>query len=269
MVDIKSNQNERIKLVRALQSRSKARRQEGKVVLEGVRLLSDALNIGVRPDFVLYQMEHATLARPAYRLFRDLAELGVPLLTVTESVMKHASDVETPPGILAVVPRPELPVPESPSLVLVLDQMNAPGNLGSALRTAAAAGVDLVVLTPNTVDPFNPKAMRGGMGAHFRVPIIERNWADLALDYGHLYTYLAAADGEMPYYTVDWLRPSMVIIGGEAHGATDNAFAIAGTTIAIPMSGNTESLNASVSAGVILYEVKRQRILSAQEGAKP
>jgi TrmH family RNA methyltransferase len=268
MSEITSIQNERVKLVRALQARSKARRQEGKIVLEGVRLLSDALTRGVVPEFAFYMQDQMTLDRPGYRLFRDLVGLGVPLFGVTEAVMKQASDLETSPGILAVVPMPALPVPESPSLVLVLDQMNTPGNLGTVLRTGAAAGVDLVVLTPNSVDPFNPKVLRGGMGAHFRLPILQMGWADIALQYGYLHTYLAAADGDVPYYAVDWLRPSMIIIGGEAHGATGDAFAVAGATIAIPMAGQTESLNAAVSAGVILYEVKRQRILSAQEGAK-
>jgi len=266
MTDIASPRNERIKLVRALQSRARERRREGKIVLEGVRLIADALACGLIPEFVLYTVDENTLARPAYRLFRQLAELDIPLLSVSEAIMRQASDTETPPGLLAVVPLPQIAVPEAVSLALALDGMSNPGNLGSTLRTAAAAGVDVVILTPNTVDPYNPKVLRGGMGAQFRLPILELEWAEIALRFGQLHAYLAAADGALPYYAVDWLRPSLVIIGGEAHGPTAPARAVAGTTIAIPMAGQTESLNAAVAAGVILYEARRQRTLSAQKG---
>ena len=109
--------------------------------------------------------------------------------------MRQASDTETPPGLLAVVPLPRIAVPEAVSLALALDGMSNPGNLGSTLRTAAAAGVDVVILTPNTVDPYNPKVLRGGMGAQFRLPILELEWAEIALRFGQLHAYLAAADG--------------------------------------------------------------------------
>lgn len=267
MTDIASPRNERVKLVKALQSRARQRRREGKIVLEGVRLITDALACGLTPEFVLYTVDEVTLGRPAYRLFQQLAELNIPLLSVSQGIMEQISDTETPPGLLAVVPLPQVAMPEVVSLALVLDAMNNPGNLGSALRTAAAAGVDVVILTPNTVDPYNPKALRGGMGAQFRLPILELDWTDIALRFGHLNAYLAAADGAVPYYAVDWLRPSLVIIGGEAHGPTAPARALAAATIAIPMAGQTESLNAAVATGVILYEARRQRTLSTQKGA--
>ncbi len=268
MTDITSTRNERVKLVHALQTQAKARRRERRIVLEGVRLLSDALNCGLLPEFVFYLSEETTLDRPAYKLFRRLDEMGVTLFSVSPAVMEHVSDLETPQGVLAVLPQPELPIPESPSLVLVVDEMSNPGNMGSVLRTAAASGVELILLAPNTVDPYSPKVLRGGMGAHFRLPMVQATWQDIALRYGHLYTYLADVDGEMPYYTVDWLRPSMIIIGSEAHGSGSNARQIAGTTVSIPMASGTESLNVAVAAGVILYEVWRQRALSRQEGAK-
>ncbi len=268
MADITSIHNERVRLVRALQSQSKTRREEGKIVVEGVRLIADAINCGITPEFLFYLGAEATLDRRAFRMFRQLADLGVTVLSVTDAVMKQASELETPPGVLAVLPRPSLPTPEAPTMVLALDRMNNPGNLGSSLRTAAAAGTELVILTPGTVDPYNPKVLRGGMGAHFRLPILQMEWSDVALRYGHMHTYLASTKGSTPYYTVDWLRPSMIIMGSEAHGPSDDACAVAGTTIMIPMAAETESLNAAVAAGILLYEVKRQRILSAQEGAR-
>lgn len=264
MPDITSTRNDRVKLARALQTQTKARRREGKIVLEGVRLLADALSRDLLPEFVLYVPDEATLNRQAFRMFRDLHDLGVPCLTVTPDVMQHVSDLDTPPGVLAVFARPELPVPENPSFVLALDGMSNPGNMGSVLRTAAAAGVDLVLLTPGTVDPFNPKVVRGGMGAQFRLPLLEADWHTIALEYGQLYAYLADAAGEMAYDVVDWLRPSLIIIGSEAHGPGQKARHIAGRTISIPMAAATESLNAAVAAGIILYEVRRQRTISDQ-----
>jgi TrmH family RNA methyltransferase len=265
---ITSLRNDRVKQIHTLQTQVKARRREGRLVLEGARLIQDALNCGLEPEFVFYLGAQETLNRLAFRMFRELMSRGVQCLPVSEAVMEHVSDLETHQGLVAVFPQPELPVPESPDLILVIDAMRDPGNLGSVLRTAAAAGVSLVVLGPGTVDPYNPKVLRGGMGAHFRVPVVQTDWGDIALQYGHLHTYMADAGGDLPYYAVDWLRPSMIIVGSEAHGVGTDARQIAGIGVRIPMASETESLNAAVAAGVILYEVQRQRILSARGDAK-
>ncbi len=267
MIEITSSQNERVKLVRALQSRGRTRRKEGRLVLEGVRLLADALECGARPDFVFYLPAQVASGQPAHGLFQALEAQGVPLFAVPEVIMAEVSDTETPQGILGVLPLPQIAPPEAPGLVLVLDGISIPGNLGSALRTAAAAGVDAVVLPPATVDPFNPKVLRGGMGAHFRLPILQLDWDAIRARFGSLPAYVAAADGAQPYYAVDWLAPALVIVGGEAHGPTGPAYALAASSISIPMASGTESLNAAVAAGVILYEIRRQRLLAAGKGA--
>ncbi len=262
MTEITSPKNERVKLIRELQSQARARRELGLIVVEGVRLVEDALDCGLRPEFVLYREDEVGPQRPARGLFERLQALGTPCLSASEAVIKQASDVETPPGVLAVLPQPALPVPDAPSLVLALDGMNNPGNLGSALRAAAAAGVDVVVLPPDTVDPFNPKALRGGMGAHFRLPIQRLDWAAIAARYGGLAAYVAAASSPRPYFDVDWTLPSLLIIGGEAHGAGEAARRHAAGSVAIPMASRTESLNATVAAAVILFEARRQRLLA-------
>ena len=270
MPDITSLHNERLKQVRALQSQTKARREEGLIVVEGVRLIEDALDCGLTPAYVLYLEDEVAPGRPAHDLFARLEAAGTVCQSVTPAVMKAASDVEAPPGILAVLPAPEPPIPARPTLVLALDGMRTPGNLGSALRAAAAAGVDLVLLAPDTVDPFNPKVLRGGMGAHFRLPLRRLDWDAIAAEYGQLASYVAAAEGETVYSDVDWTRPSLLIVGGEAHGAGTQARQLAATAIAIPMaerpeSPGTESLNATVAAAVILFEARRQRRQAAHE----
>jgi TrmH family RNA methyltransferase len=267
MTEITSTQNERVKLVRALQTQAKARRSEGKFVVEGTRLLADALERGLLPDFVLYTAGDMTLDNPISKVFRRLLNLKATILSVSESVMNEISDVETPPGVLGVFSNPNLPLPEKAGLVLVLDEMRNPGNMGSVLRTAAASGVDVALLTPNTVDPFNPKVVRGGMGAHFRLPLAQLEWTEIMARYGRLDIYLADVGGETFYYDVNWRQPSVIIMGSEAHGPGAMARQVA-QAITIPMAGGMESLNAAVAAGVILFEVQRQRSLAAREGAR-
>jgi RNA methyltransferase, TrmH family len=259
---ITSLQNERVKLIRALQTSGKSRRKENRLVLEGVRLIRDALTSGSSPDFVFISENDYAGDQQGSRHFASLVDMlnqrNIPVIEVTPEVMQHISDTETPQGIVAVAPLPDLPIPET-DLVLILDGIADPGNLGTILRTAAASGVGVVVLAPRCVDAFNPKVLRSGMGAHFRIPITRRRWHEITADYGTMQTALAEADGTVAHDQMDWRKPSVVIIGGEANGADESARAFAKTIVTIPMAGTTESLNASVAAGVILFEIRRQR----------
>jgi len=173
--------------------------------------------------------------------------------------MESMTDTETPQGVIAVVPLPELPLPKSISFALICDSIADPGNLGTMLRSAVAAGVDVVILAPHCVDPFNPKVLRSGMGAHFRIPVVRKSWSEIALDFANVPIYLADAQGELVYHRVDWTKPGALIIGGEAHGADLPARELATKTVSIPMSSASESLNAAAAASVILFECRRQR----------
>ena len=256
MEPISSSQNERVKLVRALQSQTKARRRAERLVLEGVRLIGDALDNGVLPDFVLYD-DALSESDPAFELLERLSALRVIRLPVVSTLMRDMADTETPQGILGVFPWPSLEVPEIPSLVLVADQWRDPGNLGTLIRTIAAAGVDLLVTTPGTVDTHNPKTIRAGMGAHYRVPLLALNWEEIAVRFAQYAFYLADAHGTTLYHAVDWSRPSVIVVGGEAHGLGEAALTIPHTLVRIPMVDGAESLNAAVSASLLVYEARR------------
>jgi len=256
---ITSLHNERVKLVRALQTSGKSRRKENQIVLEGVRLIADALANGTAPDFVFYSGDSIEKDQPGAALIADLERQEVTCLEITPEVLLHIADTQTPQGLIAVVPMPQLPVPGTLTLALILDGIADPGNLGTILRTAAGSGTDVVMLAPGCVDAFNPKVLRSGMGAHFHIPILRKRWADIERDLAGLPMYLADTHAETRYYSVDWTIPSAIIVGGEAHGAASTAQQIAAKTIAIPMAAATESLNAAVAAGVILFEVRRQR----------
>lgn len=228
-------------------------------MVEGVRLLEEVARAGLAPAFVFYTAD--LLEDPRGRALLDaLRRLTDGVYEVDAAVLEHAADTVTPQGILAVVPFPRLEPPVDPGLVVVVDGLQDPGNLGTLLRTAEAAGVGHVLLAPGTVDPYNPKVVRGAAGAHFRLPIIVADdWDHIAARLEGRVIWLADPSAERPYYEVDWTQPSALIVGSEAHGAGPQAAQLATGGIVIPMVGDAESLNAAVSAAVVLFEALRQR----------
>lgn len=265
---ITSLSNPKVKLIQGLQGRRRLRHREGLLVAEGTRLVQEAVETGVAADFFFYTLDWADTPAGA-RLLAALLETDAPGFGVSPEVMASCSDTETPQGVLLAVPLPRLSVPSRPTLVLVIDQLRVPGNLGTILRTAAAAGVEVVLLPPGSVDPFNPKVVRGGMGAHFRLPILQLDWEAIEKQLTGLDVWLAAAGHGTRYDQIDWTRPAALIVGGEASGAGARATQLAtngtgpggiGGVVQIPMPGGMESLNAAVAAGVLLFEIVRQRI---------
>lgn len=260
---ITSTRNSKVKQARALHRR-RYRNQERRFLVEGVRLLEEAVKAGIPPAFVLYSDEILGHQRGQV-LLRRLRQLTDSVFQVTDRVLQAAAATVTPQGIVAVMPFWEPPAPAAPTLVLVIDGMQDPGNLGTLLRSAEAAGVEHTVLTPGTVDPYNPKAVRAGMGAHFRLPITAADdWDAIASLIAGRPAWLADAQAPRPYYAVNWTQPAALIIGSEAHGASPEARRLATDRIAIPMAGGAESLNAAVAASVILFEASRQRAQSGR-----
>ena len=255
---ITSLQNDKVRYVRALQSRRRVRRRERRLVLEGVRLVEEAVRAGVRPDFVFYTARTVADARGS-RLLASLREMDTTCYAVSEPVMAACSDTETPQGILAVIPIATLRRPKHPTFTLVLDQVRDPGNLGTILRTALAAGVEQVLLTPGTADASNPKVVRAAMGAHLHLPVAALGWEAITEAVTGCDVWLAEAGGDTRYTAVDWTRPVVLIVGGEATGAGKRARALARGRVSIPMAAEVESLNTAVATAVILFEVVRQR----------
>lgn len=249
---ITSTQNERVKLAYALITGAKTRRKEGKIALEGTRLIRDALERGgYSPDYILYDPEQVQITA--------LQPLTNQLYEASAAVIKHISQTEQPQGIIGVFPMPTPRLPQRAERALIIDHLRDPGNLGTILRTAAGAGMDAVLLSPGCVDLYNDKVLRGGMGAHFRLAIAERSWADIRAYVGDAPVYLADMDGDAAYDTVDWTAAHALIIGSEADGASPEAEALATSRVYIPMATETESLNAAVATGVLLFEASRQR----------
>lgn len=258
---ITSTQNSKIRLVRALMGKRKERQANQAFVVEGVRLTEEALTSGWTPQFVLYCDQLSDRGR---ELAEGFSSRGVEVEEVVPHLMESMAGTRSPQGILAVLPLRALPLPADPDFVLVADQVRDPGNLGTILRTAAAAEVQAVILTPGTTDAFAPKVVRSGMGAHFRLPVIEMTWEQLhaAHAFGELRNisfYVADAGGEKDCWSLDWRSPVGIIVGGEADGAGVQSHRLAAGGVNIPMPGKMESLNAAIATSVLLFEVVRQR----------
>ncbi len=251
---ITSPQNPKLKLVRALQSRTKARRKENAFIVEGVRLFEEAVQANWPIRFVLYDR---SLSKRGQDILNRLNAIDIE--EVDSALLNDISDTETSQGILAVLEYAELPLPASPTFMLIPDQIRDPGNLGTLIRTAAAAGADAVITPPGTTDAFAPKVLRAGMGAHFRLPIISLEWDEIKARVQGVAVYLAEMQGDVAYTEASLNQACAVIIGGEAEGASEPARALADASIYIPMKDKTESLNAAVAGAILLFEVARQR----------
>lgn len=260
---ITSSQNSKIKLVRALLGRAKERREAGAFVVEGVRLVDEAVNSNWVIKFALYD---ESLSERGLSLVEKLEDKKVEVEKVESKLVQSLSETETPQGILAVLDFKQLPITNSLNFLLIPDQIRDPGNLGTLLRTAAATGVHAVLLPPETTDAFAPKVVRSGMGAHFRLPIHSMTWEEIeqVSKSANLQIYLADMDGKSCWET-DLRRPLALIIGSEAEGASEAARKLTTQTISIPMSGDIESLNAGVAGSVLMIEVVRQRSVNSHQ----
>jgi TrmH family RNA methyltransferase len=254
---ITSTHNPKIQMARALLGRAKERRQAGAFVAEGVRLVEEALKAGWPFHFVLHSSE---LGERGETLIAALQAAGVELEEVEARLLRSLSDTETSQGLLAVLALSHLPLPADLDFVLIPDQVRDPGNLGTLLRTAAAAGVQAVFLPPETVDAYAPKVVRAGMGAHFRLPVESLSWSEIRARTRGLKVYLAEIEAALPCWQADFRAPLALILGGEAEGAGESARRLAQQAVQIPMPGGSESLNAAVAGAILMFEVVRQRI---------
>lgn len=251
-----SAQNPKLKLVRALLGRPKERREANAFVAEGVRLVEEALAAGWPFRFAL---AGETLSERGQLLVARLQSHGVEVERVADHLLNALSDTGNTQGVLAVLDLPTSDLQRTTfDFLFIPDQIRDPGNLGTLLRTAAAAGVQAVFLPPETTDAFAPKVVRAGMGAHFRLPILPLTWDEIRARTSGLRLLLADMDG-LPCWETDLRAPLVLIVGGEAEGASSAARALATDSISIPMPGGMESLNAGVAGAVLMFEVVRQR----------
>ena len=264
IIQISSRDNARLKDAR----RVRDGKQRDKIFIEGVRLVEEAVRSGLSLESLFVSNEG--MAR-ASELVHAAAQAETYQLG--DSVFESISDTVTSQGIVAIAPRPAARRGEVENglssatvpIVLFLHQTNNPSNLGAVIRTAEAAGVAGVIVSSGSADVFAPKALRSAMGSSFRLPI----WTDAeiteVLEWAarhDLRTVATDINATTSYAEVDWKRPSIILLGSEAHGLSKAGLRDIDEKILIAMEKSVDSLNLAVATGVILFEARRQNLLA-------
>ena len=200
----------------ALLNQVKARRKLRAFAAEGARLVEDGLRSGARVRSLLVRAAHP----PRVQTILSHIPEGTVVHLVDDKLFDSLADTVNSQGIIGIFDLPEWPLPGDLNFALILDQMRDPGNLGTILRSAEAAGAQAVFLTPGTTDAFAPKVVRSGMGAHFRLPIFALEWEALKAAVAGLNVFLADMAGEQSCWQADFSAPCALLIGGEAEGAS-------------------------------------------------
>ena len=255
---ITSPANERLKHAR----RVRDGREDDLIFVEGERLIEECLQSGL----ALAACFHSPEVSPrAQTILAELADRGCPLLPTADAVLATVSDTVNSQGLIVLAERPTAQLEEvllSSGLLVCLDAVQDPGNFGTILRTAEAAGATGVISMKGSVDAYSPKVLRSAMGSAFRLPIVTGVAYEGLME--HLYKaelqiVAATADGETLYHEPNWLEPTMVIFGNEANGVSDDLLEMSDARIRIPLRSPVESLNVAAAAAVILFEAARQR----------
>ena len=259
---ITSSSNARVKQVVQWRNKARERREAGIFLTEGLKLYREAPEDRVRE---VYLTEDAVeRLKEDEALWEKLQRTGYE--TVTEEIFRKMSDTDAPQGILCVIRRQEYKLDQildAPApLLVVLENLQDPGNLGTILRTGEGAGITGVIIGKETVDIYNPKAVRATMGSIFRVPFVCTDDLKGALETVRsrgVKTYAAHLSGRDLYEEGSFCAGTAFLIGNEAKGLSAEVTALADGLLRIPMEGKVESLNAAVAAALLVYEARRQR----------
>lgn len=253
--------NSRVQQLRRLIGRRSARHGDGRFVVEGPVLVREAVAAG-------WTCEAQFVAAEADRVTSPGVDGAGPVFELAEGVLARVASTETPQDPLAIVVMPNhdaRALLAAADLAVVLDRVGDPGNLGTVLRSAEAAGADVVVVTPGSVDPYNPKVVRASAGALFHVPVVEATVESVAaagLSVIGTTSHSTASRTVVPYTEADLGGRIAIALGSEAHGLPDDWTDDAGPVrrwVTIPHGGRSESLNVAMAATVVIFEAARQR----------
>jgi RNA methyltransferase, TrmH family len=254
-----SLQNPLVKQLRKLH-RTQERRQQQVFLLEGTHLLEEACAVACPLVVLCYTADWQTRHPQLWQRAIALAERSE---LVSPEVLAAIATTLTPDGVVATAQRSPLPQPGVPSLGLALQTLQDPGNLGTVIRTAAAAGADGLWLSQDSVDLESPKVLRASAGQWFRLPMAVSG--DLRSEIRQfqaegVQVLATLPTAELSYWDVDLTRPTLIVLGNEGAGLTADLAAMADVAVRIPLAAGVESLNVAIAAAVILYEAKRQRL---------
>ncbi|MCR5324408.1 MAG: RNA methyltransferase [Lachnospiraceae bacterium] len=259
---ITSVKNEKLRNVTLLQKKKKAREEQGLFVTEGLRIFEDALKSAPERIEQIFVSETFSKNPEWKRICNSFPQYedGIKVTIVSDDAFDKISETVTPQGIICIMRMKFYSIADiPPKRLLLLENIQDPGNLGTMVRTAEAAGITGMIMSSDTVDIYSPKVTRSTMGSIFRVPFLYTDDICETIDelkkkgvtvYG---AYLR--DGK-PYNSVDYKEPCAVLIGNEGNGITDRTISKVSERVFIPMSGQIESLNAAVAAALIMYKAQ-------------
>jgi RNA methyltransferase, TrmH family len=258
---ITSAQNPRVKQWSKLQKR-KEREQAGLFLIEGPHLVEEACRYGAEIDALL--LEEGTEI-PRWLAEYEDAGRACHMYTVSRHVLDKISETQAPQGIIAVIRMPdygEIQVKENPMLLMV-DCLQDPGNLGTLIRTADAAGFDGVIVGDGSVDLYNSKTVRSTMGSLFHIPVWRKNLAEFIIAEREKHPGIrvigTSLHESLPYTEIDYSGPFILVIGNEGSGMSEQLLQITDQNVIIPLYGRAESLNAGAAGSILMYEAVRQR----------
>lgn len=258
IIMIESTSNKQVKNLIQLMKKAKARREERVFVVEGIRMFREV----PKERLVQTYVSESFLSKAENKEMLEQVSYEI----MTDKIFASVSDTQTPQGILCIVKQKEYSLEdmlqkEHPHL-MILENLQDPGNLGTIFRTAEGAGVDGIIMSSDTVDIYNPKTVRSTMGSLYRMPFAYEKDLSEALQKikkKGVAVYAAHLKGKQAYHREDYTKGCAFLIGNEGNGLTEELADQADIYIRIPMEGQLESLNASVAAAILMYEVKRQR----------
>jgi TrmH family RNA methyltransferase len=263
---ITSTNNARVKKIAEYCKKAKARREDGVFVVEGIRMVREVPIDLLRELYVTPEFMKNISDDDRYIIEEIGSSDSAVIEEVSEDVMEKMADTKTPQGVLAVVRQAQWELSDmlkDKPMLLILENIQDPGNLGTMFRTGEGAGVTGIIMSSDMADVYNPKVVRSTMGAIFRMPFI---YVDSipetvkALEKEHgVTTYAAHLKGTKNYDEIDYHGPCAFMIGNEGNGLTKEAADAASEYVLIPMLGKVESMNAAVSAAVLTFEAARQR----------
>ncbi len=270
---ITSTSNQKVKQIAQWQTKAKQRRQDDVFLAEGLKMYEEAPLELIREVYLteslLKQLESRKTADDrtydkAWHIEEKLKRTGYE--TVAEEVFRRMSDTQTPQGILTVLRRPVYETGQllrgDKTLLLLLEDIQDPGNLGTMLRTGEGAGITGVIMSSQTVDIYNPKTIRATMGSIYRVPFLyveDMGEAVRTLQKNSVRVYAAHLRGETYYSSLSFREGTAFLIGNEGKGLRRETAELADSYLKIPMEGQVESLNAAIAASLLVYEAHRQR----------
>lgn len=263
---IQSRQNPLVRSIRALHN-NKVRRSKRQFLVEGVRLLEEAVSSGCTIKTVLFCTETATDSR-IQNLLEKLRNDGVSIVATTEAVLASVSETESPQGLIAIVDSPPTIASDhlldTSDLLVLGDRIQDPGNAGTIVRTAEAAGAGGVFFTATSVYPFSDKVIRASMGSLFRLPVAVltddgQKLCSCCLENGWQVIF-TVPDGGTSCWDVDFKKPTLLVLGNEGSGINNNLLNLEGSKVSIPLATPVESLNVAIACAVLLFETVRQRL---------